>query len=155
MRGTASRLASNIGLGRSRIQATAAFAGSIHVICRLYRLAWQTLSFVIPGRAPWREPGIHTPGRGYGFRARDFVAPRNDDAKLALHRHLAMQHRRARRQALGGVDDGVGVDAVGAIEIVDGAGLAELLDAERLDSVAADAAEPAERCRVSVDHGDD
>src|SRR5690348_8425585 len=80
MRGTASRLASNIGLGCRRIQATAAFAGSIHVICRLYRLAWQTLSFVIPGRAPWCEPGIHTPGRGYGFRARDFVAPRNDDA---------------------------------------------------------------------------
>jgi hypothetical protein len=24
---------------------------------------------VIPGRASWREPGIHTPDRGYGFRA--------------------------------------------------------------------------------------
>jgi hypothetical protein len=27
------------------------------------------LFFVIPGRAAWREPGIHTPDRGYGFRA--------------------------------------------------------------------------------------
>src|SRR5436190_2218924 len=25
---------------------------------------------VIPGRATWREPGIHTPDRGYGFRVR-------------------------------------------------------------------------------------
>ena len=33
---------------------------------------------VIPGCAAWRRPGIHTPDRGYGFRARDFVAPRND-----------------------------------------------------------------------------
>ena len=34
---------------------------------------------VIPGRAVRREPGIHTPGgRGYGFRARRFAAPRND-----------------------------------------------------------------------------
>jgi hypothetical protein len=40
----------------------------------------QTLSSVIPGRALFgREPGIHTPDRGYGFRARDFVAPRNDE----------------------------------------------------------------------------
>jgi len=23
--------------------------------------------FVIPGRASWREPGIHTHGGGYGF----------------------------------------------------------------------------------------
>jgi hypothetical protein len=34
---------------------------------------------VIPGRAIWRAPGIHTPGRGHGFRVRDFVAPRNDE----------------------------------------------------------------------------
>jgi hypothetical protein len=26
-------------------------------------------TIVIPGRASWREPGIHTPDRGYGFRA--------------------------------------------------------------------------------------
>jgi len=28
------------------------------------------LFFVIPGRASWREPGMHTPDGGYGFRAR-------------------------------------------------------------------------------------
>ncbi len=27
------------------------------------------LTAVIPGRASWREPGIHTPDGGYGFRA--------------------------------------------------------------------------------------
>ena len=35
------------------------------------------------------------------------------------------------------------------------AGLAEMLDAERLDAVAAHAAEPAQRGRMAVDHGDD
>jgi hypothetical protein len=42
-----------------------------------------------------------------------------------------MPHRRARRQSLSDVDDGVGVHAVVPVEIVDGAGLAEMLDAER------------------------
>src|SRR6267378_1088439 len=71
------------------------------------------------------------------------------------HRHLAVPHRRAGGDGFGGVDDGVGVDAVVAIEIVDGAGLPEMLDAERFDLVAAHAAEPAEGRRVTVDHGDD
>ena len=51
------------------------------------------------------------------------------------------------------IDDGVGVDAVVAIEVVDGAGLAEMLDAERFQAMAAHAAEPGQRRRVSVDHG--
>ena len=33
---------------------------------------------VIPGRAVRREPGIHTPGGGYGFRVRRFATSRND-----------------------------------------------------------------------------
>src|ERR1700721_2742439 len=78
-------------------------------------------------------------------------APRNDE----LHRHFAVPHWRPRREAFGGVDDGVGVEAVMAIEVVDGAGLAEMLDAERLDAMPAHAAEPAERGRMAVDHGDD
>src|SRR6266404_4869661 len=32
------------------------------------------LSTVIPGCATWRRPGIHTPGRGYGFRARSLCS---------------------------------------------------------------------------------
>src|SRR4051794_34920087 len=32
-----------------------------------------------------RRPGIHTHDRGYGFRARDFVAPRNDDSIRVKH----------------------------------------------------------------------
>src|SRR5258706_9567673 len=31
--------------------------------------------FVIPGCATWRRPGIHTPDRGYGFRARAHARP--------------------------------------------------------------------------------
>ncbi len=42
-----------------------------------------------------------------------------------------------------------------AVEVVDRAGLAELLDAERFDAMSAHAAEPAERRRMSIDHGDD
>src|SRR3954469_13011234 len=48
-----------------------------------------------------------------------------------LHRHLAVPHRCARGEALRGVDDGIGVDVVVAVEVVDAAGLAEMLDAER------------------------
>ena len=33
------------------------------------------LHVVIPGRAPWREPGIHTHDGGYGFRALASLAP--------------------------------------------------------------------------------
>jgi hypothetical protein len=36
-------------------------------------------SVVIPGRASWGEPGIHTHDSGYGFRARRFAASRNDE----------------------------------------------------------------------------
>src|SRR5215470_6647622 len=55
--------------------------------------------------------------------------------RVPLYRHLAVQDRRAGGEAFGGIDDGVGVDAIGAIEIVDGAGLAEDLDTERLDAM--------------------
>src|SRR4051812_22483480 len=51
------------------------------------------------------------------------------------HRHLAMQDGRTRGEAFRRIDDRVRVDAVVAIEISDRAGLAELLDAERLDAM--------------------
>src|SRR5437773_687104 len=73
----------------------------------------------------------------------------------ALHRHLAVPHGGADGEAFRRIDDGVGVEAVVAVEVVNGAGLAEMLDAERLDAVAADAAEPAQRRRMAVDDGDD
>ena len=48
-----------------------------------------SLDIVIPGRATWREPGIHTPGRGYRFsdvqlhiKARRFASPRNDERRV-------------------------------------------------------------------------
>src|SRR5579863_10064378 len=73
----------------------------------------------------------------------------------ASHRHFAMPHRCAGGEAFGRIEDRVGVEAVVPIEIVDGAGLAEMLDPERLDAMAAHAAEPAQRRRMAVDHGDD
>src|SRR5512143_1115057 len=66
-----------------------------------------------------------------------------------------MEDRGAGGEAFGRIDDGVGIDAVVAVEVGNRAGLAELLDAERLDAVAADAAEPAQRRRMTVDHGND
>src|ERR1700728_1053154 len=72
-----------------------------------------------------------------------------------LNRHFAVPDRTAGRDAFRRIDDGVGVDAMVAVEIVDGAGLAEMLDAEGFDLVAAHAAEPSQCRRMAVDHGDD
>jgi hypothetical protein len=41
------------------------FMAIIVIAARLFHL-------VVPGRAIWRGPGIHSPGGGYGFRARSF-----------------------------------------------------------------------------------
>src|SRR5579872_4659347 len=68
------------------------------------------------------------------------------------HGQFAVTHRRAGGETFGRIDDGVRIDAVVAIEIVDRAGLAEMLDAERFHPMAAYAAEPGQRRRVSVDH---
>src|SRR6202044_2628456 len=55
---------------------------------------------VIPGRAK-REPGIHTPYRGYGFRAQPCGPPRNDEwsncPRVSL---LLWSARRCRRDPL-------------------------------------------------------
>ena len=48
---------------------------------------------------------------------------------MVSHRHFPVQHRCAGAEAFGGVDDAVGVDTVVAVEILDRAGLAEMLDA--------------------------
>src|SRR5262245_50011209 len=71
------------------------------------------------------------------------------------HRHFAVPHGTAGGEAYGRIDDRVGVDAIVPIEVVDGAGLAEVLDAECFDAMAAHAAEPAQRRRMAVDHGDE
>src|SRR5258708_7787952 len=71
------------------------------------------------------------------------------------HRHFAVPHWCAGGQRFRRVDDGVGVDAVVTVEVVDRAGLAELLDAERFDAMAAHTAEPAQCRGMAVDHSDD
>src|SRR5438128_1588501 len=65
-----------------------------------------------------------------------------------------MPDRSPRRDCFRGGGDGVRVDAVVAVEFGDRAGLAEMLDPERADTVAGDRAEPTKRRRVAVDHGD-
>jgi hypothetical protein len=44
---------------------------------------------------------------------------------------FAMPHRRAHGETFRCIGDGVGVDPVTPVEVVDGAGLAEMLDAQR------------------------
>ena len=56
---------------------------------------------------------------------------------------------------MGSRNDRVGVDAVVTIEIGNGAGLAEMLDAERPHPMTADRAEPGERRRMAIEHGDE
>src|SRR5215510_1846225 len=53
-----------------------------------------------------------------------------------------------------GVEDGVDVEAVVAVEVREVAGLAEMLDAKGADTVAAHAAEPGQRRRMAVDERD-
>ena len=66
-------------------------------------------SLVIPGRASWREPGIHNHRRpllealltstqtmkacGYGFRAQPCGLPRNDRPEMAIVRFRGRRHR--------------------------------------------------------------
>lgn len=73
----------------------------------------------------------------------------------ASGQRAGVAHRRAGRGSLRGMEDGVRVDAVVAIEVLNRAGLAEMLDTGRLDQVAMDTTEPGECCRMSVDDGDD
>jgi len=45
---------------------------------------------VIPGRATWREPGIHNHDREYGFRLA-LCAPRNDEKGIMTIGMTAMR----------------------------------------------------------------
>ena len=54
----------------------------------------------------------------------------------------------------GGVQDGVGVQAVMAVQVGHVTRLAERLDAQGRDAVAAHGGQPRQRGRVAVEHGD-
>src|SRR5580693_4570413 len=69
--------------------------------------------------------------------------------------HSEITDRPPRRDRLRRGDDGVGVDAVVAVEVLDRAGLAEMLDAERPHAMAVDGAEPRQGRRMAVEHADD
>src|SRR5262249_39668054 len=66
-----------------------------------------------------------------------------------------MPYRPPARQRLRRRDDRLGVDAIVPVEIADRTGLAEMLDPERAHAVTGDGAEPGERRRMTVEHGDD
>src|SRR3546814_17479102 len=72
-----------------------------------------------------------------------------------LHHRTEVADRAAGGGGVGRGDDGGGVDAVVGVEVLHRASLAEVLDAERLHAVAAHAAEPGQRRRVAVQHGDE
>src|SRR5215468_6202261 len=72
-----------------------------------------------------------------------------------LRQRFEMADRPARRERRRRRDDGIGVDAVVPVKLRDRAGLPEMLDAERADAMAVDGAEPGERRRMAVEHGDD
>src|SRR3982750_4336107 len=98
------------------------------------------------GRQPTPSAAIETGG---------YTSLLSQGRRMHSHRHFAVPHRSPGGQAFCRVNDGVGVDAVVAIELVDGAGLAEMLNAERFEPMAPYAAEPTERGGMAVDHGDD
>src|SRR5271154_7157591 len=102
--------------------------------------------------APRRIPSATINARGYrSLRAQG----RRLSSTATSHRHFAVPHGRPGGEAFGRIDDGVGVEAVMAVEVVDGAGLAEMLDTERLNTMPAHAAKPTQRRRMAVDHSDD
>jgi hypothetical protein len=77
------------------------------------------------------------------------------DAPLSQVHRPQMLDRTSGRDRLGRGHDGVRVDAVVPVEVADFSGLAEVLDAERTHPMTAHGAEPGERRRVTVEHGDD
>ena len=66
-----------------------------------------------------------------------------------------MSYRLAGNDGGGRPDNALRIDAVVAVEIGDGAGLAEMLDAERARAMAVDRAQPGKRGRMAVDDRDD
>ena len=60
----------------------------------------------------------------------------------------------ALERPLSSLDDRIGVDAIGGVEIGNIARLAEMVDAERRDALAAHRAEPGQRRRMAVGHRD-
>jgi hypothetical protein len=74
---------------------------------------------------------------------------RNAAPNPVLSNRLKVAYWRPWRDDLRSGNDRVGVDAVVAIEVGNGAGLAEMLDAERPHPMAADRAEPSKRRRMA------
>src|SRR3954452_25037716 len=71
------------------------------------------------------------------------------------NRQFSVADRGACRQIFGSVDDGIGVNAVVPVELIDAPGLTEMLDAKRFQPMAAHAAEPPKRRGMAIDDGND
>ena len=99
---------------------------------------------VIFGLDDCSELSDHGSGPRIGMAYCNSTIHRPEATELATV-HLFLQEAIAHRpaaDALGGGQDGVHVEAVVAVELGDGARLAEVLDAQRAHAVAAHAAEP-------------
>ena len=86
--------------------------------------------------APFLQDTDQAQRRTLGLRPTESMPPGSkppDLRRFPRHRHLAVPHRRAGRETFGSVDDGVGVDAIVTIQVIDRPGLAEVLDPERLE----------------------
>ena len=74
--------------------------------------------------------------------------------ELRFSQSLEMPDRSSRCDCLRGGDNRIGINPVVAIKLSNRSGLAEMLDAERTYTVAADCPEPGEGCGMAVKHGD-
>src|ERR1051326_2148572 len=101
-----------------------------------------------------RWPRSTATARAWRLRSR-WSAREEPDARSPQIHCPQVADRPPGRDRLSRGYDRVRVDAVVAIEIANFSGLTEVLDAERAHPVAAHGTEPGERCRMSVEHGDD
>src|SRR5262249_46381404 len=95
---------------------------------------------------------VSSRGNDCGYRSWRVAKGDAPSVPPTLRQRLEVADRAARGEGGGGRDDGVGVDAVVAIEVGDRAGLPEMLDPERAHAVAVDGAEPGERGGMAVEH---
>jgi len=96
-------------------------------------------------------PALGHPGEGLKHDQK--TLPQSQE--VLLRQRLEMSDRPAGRDGLRRGDNGVGVDAVVAVEGSDRSGLTEMLDAERAYTVAGDRPQPGKRRWMSIQHGDD
>ena len=98
-------------------------------------------------------PGRRRPRRRRRRARRGSSPPPSSRTAAACDVGRGIAHRASQIRSSGRADDRVGVDAEVAVEVVDVAGLAEVVDPETGDRGRVDGGEERERVRVAVEHG--